>query len=684
MVFTVTTLLDVPGLKKPIKLREERDNDVVPLRTGCRVWSCARLLARKLVEMEVGVESASTLSTHTLNTSAHYKSSIRDKDVLELGSGVGAVGFTCAMLGAASVTLTDRDDATLSLMHTNARINGFYDLQESNDSQSNNDDCEVSIHKLDWGDGSTYINHHYDLVIAADVLYLPEHCVALPDAVVAHLKPGGKVVVACGLRRAGLIDLLVEEFRKKGLSPVIDRGVLSIDNDEVDEMTKITASEHVHDGEQIQSNGGYVLLTCDAPEEWLPPRLDFKSEQEDVSYDEEFETTRQTTVSAPPKVSDRITQPGGVRYTQHAPCDSETLSDVGSDANSLMGDFLDEFGGMEVEGPGSGSKKPYQETLETLNSNPKDYPPYRVRVSKSDQTRGFPSDETILIATKSLCENGFVVLDPPDEVDGNTFHGLVTELALDQAFQATGEWLETLVGRCRAMGIDPEEDIFRFAEVCSRAKGGKRFDITAERRRGSGDELNEDEAPISIPVGGPLEVQQASATASISWDKLRRECDEWVTPVLKRSGLMDGDGDENKTNPGMTTAVGCVVSYPNAPAQHFHADGRERGIVNVFIPLEDVPSEKGPTAFKLGSHRWDHSNPYPTRDDLRALEMAPIVTTTLKKGSLLLYDYRVMHCGGANRTGEIRPIAYVMRSRRGLEDTWNFPENSIWDEKIIY
>ena len=150
MVFTVTTLLDVPGLKKPIKLREERDNDDVPLRTGCRVWSCARLLARKLVEMEVGVESASTLSTHTLNTSAHYKSSIRDKDVLELGSGVGAVGFTCAMLGAASVTLTDRDDATLSLMHTNARINGFYDLQESNDSQSNNDDCEVSIHKLDW------------------------------------------------------------------------------------------------------------------------------------------------------------------------------------------------------------------------------------------------------------------------------------------------------------------------------------------------------------------------------------------------------------------------------------------------------------------------------------------------------------------------------------------------------
>lgn len=44
MVLAVTTTLEVVGLP-PVRLREERDNEDVPLRTGCRVWSCARLLS---------------------------------------------------------------------------------------------------------------------------------------------------------------------------------------------------------------------------------------------------------------------------------------------------------------------------------------------------------------------------------------------------------------------------------------------------------------------------------------------------------------------------------------------------------------------------------------------------------------------------------------------------------------
>jgi ectoine hydroxylase-related dioxygenase (phytanoyl-CoA dioxygenase family) len=61
---------------------------------------------------------------------------------------------------------------------------------------------------------------------------------------------------------------------------------------------------------------------------------------------------------------------------------------------------------------------------------------------------------------------------------------------------------------------------------------------------------------------------------------------------------------------GAVTAVGCVISAPGAPAQHFHADGRARGIVNVFIPLVTVPTSLGPTHFKRGSHTWDHDSPY--------------------------------------------------------------------------
>ena len=182
MVLTVTSLLEVDGCP-PIKLREERDNEDVPLRTGCRVWSCARLLAEWLANRSGGGEDDGAGPI------------VVGRDVLELGAGTGAVGLTCAALGASSVTMTDRDEAALALMHTNARINGHYDASST---------CEVCVQGLDWGDPATYIQGaSYDLVVAADVLYLPEHCAALPDAVAAHLAPGGEVVVACGLRRAG-------------------------------------------------------------------------------------------------------------------------------------------------------------------------------------------------------------------------------------------------------------------------------------------------------------------------------------------------------------------------------------------------------------------------------------------------------------------------------------------------
>ena len=45
-----------------------------------------------------------------------------------------------------------------------------------------------------------------------------------------------------------------------------------------------------------------------------------------------------------------------------------------------------------------------------------------------------------------------------------------------------------------------------------------------------------------------------------------------------------------------------------------------------------------------------------------------------------MYDYRVFHRGGSNLSGDrMRPVAYVMYARDGTEDTWNFPDESVWD-----
>ena len=136
----------------------------------------------------------------------------------------------------------------------------------------------------------------------------------------------------------------------------------------------------------------------------------------------------------------------------------------------------------------------------------------------------------------------------------------------------------------------------------------------------------------------------------------------------------DGTGVTYRRHRGWVRHVAAVRAE-----QHFHADGRERGIVNVFVPLVDVPASMGPTHFRRGSHVWDHDSPYLTREQRRAREGAEDVVPELRRGSVLMYDYRVFHRGGANLTGKRRPVAYVMYARDGTEDTWNFPDESVWD-----
>ena len=249
MVLAVTTTLEVAGLP-PVRLREERDNEDVPLRTGCRVWSCARLLSAWLASACASGGSgggADGADDADAGRGRSFAPRVAGRDVLELGAGTGAVGLVCALLGARSVTMTDRDEATLALMHANARLNGHYDPNAS---------CEVSARALDWGDLATYHARAYNLIVAADVLYLPEHCDALPAAAAAHLAPGGQLVVACGLRRAGLMERLVDAIRARGLRPVVHRDALVLRDDDPRDAATITAAEHAHDGAQIAAAGG--------------------------------------------------------------------------------------------------------------------------------------------------------------------------------------------------------------------------------------------------------------------------------------------------------------------------------------------------------------------------------------------------------------------------------------------
>ena len=372
----------------------------------------------------------------------------------------------------------------------------------------------MCVQGLDWGDPATYIQGaSYDLVVAADVLYLPEHCAALPDAVAAHLAPGGEVVVACGLRRAGLLEALVDSLRSVGLDDVcVDLGTLGLDPvDGGDARNRaaaaVTASEHAHDGAQISAAGGYALVTASVKADWKPPErlsaravADAKRGGGTGGGTERGGTERGGTNEAERNEADRPRirgegnrTPGAGRSEDPKGGDdavaSETAatreedqlggepSEIDSDANSAMGDFLDDFEDLGVDAGAPVTRAVPASDDDDDEDEVDTLPPYRVHPSPAEVASGAPSASTIAAAADSLARNGFVVLEAEDGA------GLVASDVLDSALAASDGYLDRLLAAAKAKGLRVDSDIFRFAELCSRAQGGRRFDVTAERRR---------------------------------------------------------------------------------------------------------------------------------------------------------------------------------------------------------
>ena len=136
--------------------------------------------------------------------------------------------------------------------------------------------------------------------------------------------------------------------------------------------------------------------------------------------------------------------------------------------------------------------------------------------------------------------------------------------------------------------------------------------------------------------------------------------------------------------------VSLVVSLPGASDQGWHSDGPHISfsqhlpchVFNVFIPLVDVEKANGPTEFRPESHYYtiDLQKKFMLAAIKR--ELKPIQTPTLKRGSILLFDYRVLHRGTANLSDDHRPILVLTFGKKWYKDNLNFPSNSVYDPVI--
>lgn len=146
---------------------------------------------------------------------------------------------------------------------------------------------------------------------------------------------------------------------------------------------------------------------------------------------------------------------------------------------------------------------------------------------------------------------------------------------------------------------------------------------------------------------------------------------------------------------------GVVFSKPGSSAQEWHADSLHlyevptpAHLLNVLMILDDITMEMGPTEFAPGSQQLTNhrSNPRVKADEVvyqfatnspEAIGMEGddlTFQTPLPAGSVVVFDDRILHRGGANASDVNRYVAYFSYKRPWFIDETHFEATrSIYD-----
>ncbi len=137
--------------------------------------------------------------------------------------------------------------------------------------------------------------------------------------------------------------------------------------------------------------------------------------------------------------------------------------------------------------------------------------------------------------------------------------------------------------------------------------------------------------------------------------------------------------------PGMTSngilhELSSLIADKDAPAQCTHCDtpwlqGIEP-LYTFFIALQDVEDNMGHTTFLPkthveSAHKIFNGTPK-SKENL--LKVTPVARSSLKKGDVVVFDSRILHCGGANSSSKRRILFYFTLTTNKTTkeaDPWN-------------
>jgi ectoine hydroxylase-related dioxygenase (phytanoyl-CoA dioxygenase family) len=113
--------------------------------------------------------------------------------------------------------------------------------------------------------------------------------------------------------------------------------------------------------------------------------------------------------------------------------------------------------------------------------------------------------------------------------------------------------------------------------------------------------------------------------------------------------------------------LSCLISYPGSQRQVVHPDTpygamgglaeNEPVLYTCFIALQDIHENMGPTVWLPGTHTKDAHDRFKDEQGEQSpkdqlLRTTPAKLGMLPKGSCGIFDSRLLHCGGANRSLE--------------------------------
>ncbi len=133
-----------------------------------KIWEASLILADHLIRMKIE----------------------KEKEILEIGAGMGVVGLALGALGH-KVTITDYEDDALDLLRMNVERNGL---------------DNVSVRKLDWNNPD--LTGKYDIICGSELVYNERFIDPIMSLFRNYLQPDGTIFIAHDVGRMCMMKFI--------------------------------------------------------------------------------------------------------------------------------------------------------------------------------------------------------------------------------------------------------------------------------------------------------------------------------------------------------------------------------------------------------------------------------------------------------------------------------------------